>query len=303
MIRQSSYSALVLMCWGSLASPATHAQQQSPDANEPPSSVKREYRELAERAVSEFSVGHTAEARALFLRAHELWPSARTLRTLGMTAFELRMYPRALTELQAALSDPRRALPDDQQAQVRGLIAQASGFVGRYWLQDVPPGTELLVDGVRQDQLKPLIVSVGEHSVVARVPEQPELRFQLLVQGREDTQLMLPVAPPQDLPARAPQPVRLQLAPQPVPDRTAAITAFSVGAAGLIVGSIAGWMALERKHDVDNLDAGYRAADISTAAFITAGVGAAVGTVLWIVAPSAASDTRARSVLTLSGSF
>lgn len=83
---------------------------------DPPKDVQATYRGVVMHAVSEFDAGRSAEARALFLRAHELWPSARTLRTLGMTAFDLRMYPRALEELQGALDDARRPLPDDQRA-------------------------------------------------------------------------------------------------------------------------------------------------------------------------------------------
>lgn len=52
-----------------------------------------------------------------------------------MTAFELRMYPRALQELQASLDDPRRPLPVEQREQVTRLIEETKAFVGRYELQ------------------------------------------------------------------------------------------------------------------------------------------------------------------------
>ena len=44
--------------------------------------------------------------------------------------------------------------------------------------------------------------------------------------------------------------------------------AFGVGAAGLAVGSVSGLIAFSKKHDADP-SAGHRAADISTAVFIT----------------------------------
>src|SRR4051794_41142067 len=118
------------MCWCVLALllPLAAAAQSSvlpptsATSAEPSPQVQREYHALAARAVAAFDAGHFAEARALFLRAHELWPSARTLRTLGMTAFDLQMYPEALRELQAALADQRRPLDAAQRTQVAELI-------------------------------------------------------------------------------------------------------------------------------------------------------------------------------------
>jgi hypothetical protein len=79
----------------------------------------------------------------------------------------------------------------------------------------------------------------------------------------------------------------------PAPSRAPAIIAFGVAGAGVIVGSVAGIIALNKKHDVDHLEAGHRAADISTAAWITAGVAAVTGTVLLLVAPEARAQEHA----------
>lgn len=257
----------------------------------PDTSAEAEYREVVERAVAEFDLGHVVEARALFLRAHELWPSARTLRTLGMTAFELRMYPRALRELQAAIDDPRRPLPPEQRAQVEGLIAETQGYVGRYQLQLRPAGTELLVDGSRVSTHEPLVVGVGMHELLARAPGFVELRRELVVQGREDEPLLLqlsPVVPPSAAPD-------LQAAHEPQANYTPAIVAFGVAGAGIVVGTVSGLIAFSKKHDTD-LTAGHRAADISTAAWITAGVAATVGVVWLLYEPTTRRDAQAARV-------
>jgi hypothetical protein len=47
---------------------------------------------------------------ALFRHGHDLLPNARSFRALGMTAFNLALYPAALRELIAALDDARRPL-------------------------------------------------------------------------------------------------------------------------------------------------------------------------------------------------
>src|SRR3954470_14714051 len=86
-------------CW--LVSPAPgHAQEAT--------GAPAGYDDLIKRAVVEFDNSHWAEARALFGRAHELAPNARTFRGLGITAFELRRYVDATRELEASLNDPNK---------------------------------------------------------------------------------------------------------------------------------------------------------------------------------------------------
>jgi tetratricopeptide (TPR) repeat protein len=73
------------------------------------------YRQLAElstadiqrinSALSAFENGRWAEARSDFRRAHELDPTARTLRTIGMCSFNLGDYIDAVQSLEAALED------------------------------------------------------------------------------------------------------------------------------------------------------------------------------------------------------
>src|SRR4051812_11159906 len=85
-----SLSSAVLVVALGAASPRVAVAQ---DADTP------QYRGLLNEAVSEYDARRYEEARALFRRAHELSPNARTLRGIGMASFELREYVEALRAL------------------------------------------------------------------------------------------------------------------------------------------------------------------------------------------------------------
>ena len=266
---------------------AARAQPSAPTEAEISSEREAEYRSVVARAVSEFDSGHAAEARALFLRAHELWPSARTRRTLGMTAFELRMYPQALEELQSALEDPHRPLTAEQRTQVLDLVARTKTFIGRYQLRLVPADAEVLVDGAPVARAA-LVLGLGSHRLLVRRRGYRALQRELRVQGGEDDTLILQLKA-----APLPQQARVHLgaptAAEPTANRTPAWIAFGVAAASLAIGGVSGSVALSKRHDIEDLQAGYQAADLSTGAFITAGVAAAAGALLWIYAPHSGS--------------
>jgi len=135
------------------------------------------YDEATQRAVVEFNHGNWEEAQALFRRAHELDPNARTWRGLGICAFELRQYVQATGELEASLVDPRKPLTAEQRAQVKTLLAQAREFVSVYHLRVRPPDAEVFVDG-RLTKLdgERLHLDPGPHSVVVRAPGYEERR-------------------------------------------------------------------------------------------------------------------------------
>src|SRR5262245_42024450 len=116
------------------------------------------------------------------------------------------MYPRALEELQAALDDPRRPLPQEQRAQVAGLVDQSKAFVGRYQLEIEPADAELLVDGTRRSPNSPLVLGVRVHQLILRATGAGEVRRELIVQGREDETLALELFPPKPDPKPAPAP-------------------------------------------------------------------------------------------------
>src|SRR5262245_443922 len=70
---------------------------------------------------SEAAAGRWEEARVAFRKAHALYPNARTLRGIGMVAFEIRDYVDAARQLELALAEPRRALDETQRREVSAL--------------------------------------------------------------------------------------------------------------------------------------------------------------------------------------
>lgn len=180
--------------------PAASAQLVSPEsepAPEPSAEVQQGYWALVHAALAEFEAGRYAEANTLFLRAHELWPSARTQRVLGITAFELRRYVTALQALSAALVDTRKPLGDEHRREVERLIEQARAFVGRYRLRLSPDNAELLVDGnpILTEADGSLLLEFGTHELLVRAAGYAPLRRQLFVDGGDHRELVLELEP------------------------------------------------------------------------------------------------------------
>jgi len=160
--------ALCMLCMLSVFAAAAHAQPAGKGKVEeaPPAG----YQELVDSGLAESAAGRFGEARAKFRQAHALFPNARTLRVIGMVAFELRDYVDAVRHLELALAEPRRALDDEQRFQVSGLLQQARGYVARYSISELPSGTTLVVDA-RPAVLEAggvLLLGIGDHRIVAR---------------------------------------------------------------------------------------------------------------------------------------
>jgi hypothetical protein len=153
----------------------------------------RAYRRIVREAVGEFDAGNWAEARALFEEAHELAPSARTLRGLGMCAFELREYPEAMRLLRQALDEERRPLTRRQRAQVEELLERAQTFIGRYIVFTEPPGAFLRVDDApaEPNDYGELELGVGDHTIEASLDGYEPERRRVEVHGGESEELTL----------------------------------------------------------------------------------------------------------------
>lgn len=197
-------------CLLSVAASASIARAQAPagvlaaepshssDEPEFPPATVRAYQQVMEQGLVEFVAGRWAEARALFLRGHVLLPNARSSRVLGMTAFNLALYPAAVRELSGALSDPRRPLRGALREQTQRLLAQAEALVGRFQVLLEPSGAELRVDGLitkLEQHDGTLLMAVGPHLLEAESPGYLPLARTLLVDGRDDGVLVLHLRP------------------------------------------------------------------------------------------------------------
>ena len=111
-----------------------------------------EYRSVIEEALQEFNRGNWEEASALFERAHRINPSARTLRGMGLTAYEARRYVDSIRHLTEALSETRRPLTQAQRDEVTATLDRARRFVAHLRLNVGPSNARITING-RQVQL------------------------------------------------------------------------------------------------------------------------------------------------------
>jgi len=150
-----------------------------------------QYRALLEEAVSEYDARRYEEARALFRRAHDISPNARTLRGIGMASFELREYVEALRSLEGALVDKRRPLTATQRQQVEALLERTRAFVGRFFVKLTPKETVLRIDGApgMLENDGSLFLSFGRHSLVADAPGYASENREINVIGGERQEL------------------------------------------------------------------------------------------------------------------
>lgn len=252
-------SACVVIATAMLSVASTRAAaEDTTDAK-----VEAEYQQLINDALSEYDRGSWEESAALFRRAHELIPSARTLRGLGLTAYEARRYPDSIRYLTDALTDTRHALTPKQKEDIEATLDRARLFVGYLELQVEPAGTTVMINGqdARPDASGTVITDVGWMDIEARAEGYETLAKRIRVNAGDHQTLDLKLTrtpPPQAAVVAAPAPKpalvepRVDAAPlpattQPAADSDspyttwkwvtagAAIAALGTGAALLIV--------------------------------------------------------------------
>lgn len=242
----------VVVSWPHL--PACAQTQDSQDSR--PTDAATEYTTEVEAALEEYQRGHFEEARGLFQHAHELAPSARTLRGLGMVEFELRHYVRASELLEASLIDARKPLTDGQRAEVEKLLRRTRTFVARYTVVIEPASAEatLELDGaeVELDARRSLTISIGEHTLTVRAPGYTTLARRLDATGGEVATLPLVLSAE----ART-TPGTTSGTPLPRvthPHRVLGTVLVSVGGLAVAAGVALGVVALSRAKDAPTQD-------------------------------------------------
>lgn len=173
-----------------------------------------QYLALIEQALREHEAANFAEARALFLKAHALYPNARTLRGIGMMEFELRNYPDSIARLQAALASRVNPIEGELRRATEQLLARARGFVVPLQLsvRPVRSATSVRIDGVvaAWDRERTLHLTVGEHTLEVSAPGFENERRALSVKGGEAqavSVVLRAIEPPRAAPLSATQPV------------------------------------------------------------------------------------------------
>jgi tetratricopeptide (TPR) repeat protein len=134
-----------------------------------------EYPQLVERALHEYELGNYAEAKAFFQRAHQLSPSARTLRGLGMVSYELRRYVEAIGLFKQALASKDRPLTAEMQREVSQLLSQALSFVTWLDLSVSPQQARVRVDTREATRASDgrIMLDPGSHEIMVDAPGYP----------------------------------------------------------------------------------------------------------------------------------
>ncbi len=198
-----------------------------------------DYKALTTAAVEEHSLGHYEEARALFGRAHEIAPSARTFWGMGIAAFEARNYVDALRMLTAAREDSRKPLTPAQRKQTDSLLERAQAFVVRLPLRVSPRSARVSINGrpaeAGADGL--VLLDVGTHQVVVSAPGYEEVTRTMRLEAGKAEPLEVELEK-----KRSASDAALATASQPAPERAQAPPADA--SEGVRVSTVLKWVSL-----------------------------------------------------------
>ncbi|MET0385335.1 MAG: hypothetical protein ABW321_05220 [Polyangiales bacterium] len=166
----------------------THAQSGQTES---------EYQTLVQQALREYQLGNFSEAKAFFTRANALSPNARTLRGMGMSAYELRNYVESIDDFQQALSATERPLTPQMRSEITQLLSQARSFVTKLQIKLAPRDAELRIDTrpVKRDGDGSVLLDPGTHEVFAEAPEHESTTRTLRTNGGETLSLNITLRP------------------------------------------------------------------------------------------------------------
>ena len=178
--------AALVVAFGLAQAAGAHAQ----------AGASADYEVLVEKGIAEYRAGHWEESRALFEQAHAIEPNARTLRGIGLAAYEGRDYVGCIEYLELALEDTRKPLTERQRRSLQEIIAEAGNFVGRFEVH-LSPGSATLTVGGYEAKLRAgvLVLNAGEHDLVVQAPGYRQLTRHLSVQGGRGGTLELVLEP------------------------------------------------------------------------------------------------------------
>lgn len=134
----------LIACGGLLLAVGSFAQGVRAESSD---ATYEEYKIVIAQAVDEYGLEHWANAIDLFQKAHAIKPNARTLRGMGLAAFEDKRYVDAVRWLSAALLDPTLPLTAEMRADIKPVIARAREFVGFYEINNDPSDLTIQIDG------------------------------------------------------------------------------------------------------------------------------------------------------------
>lgn len=164
---------------------AVSAQPRSAD---PAAYNSPQYKELVQRALQEYDLGHWSEARVFFAKAHELAPNARTLRGLALVSYESRRYVDTIRFGEQALTNQVQPLTPTLRGQLQQFVEQARSFVAHARIVTKPADAELRIDGVTaaRGEDGALALDAGTHELVVTAAGYDAQTRTLNVEGGSD---------------------------------------------------------------------------------------------------------------------
>ena len=272
-----------------------------------------EYQRLVQQALHEYELGNFAEAKAFFAQAHALAPNARTLRGLGMSAYELRYYVEAIGYFESALNSTERPLTVTMRGEVSQLLRQARGFVAKVRVSLDPASAELRIDTrpVEKDAAGYILLDPGSHDLVAQAPDYEQATRTIRTDGGEELTINLVLQrheePKPSGVAEATAPAAPPQAVKPVPQSSSSVgpwVLIATSSAVAVAGGVMLAVMVSKKNFVEHPkgtalydEGGYRAAEklvlpLSIGGFAALGVGVAglIAGVAWKVSSSGTDD-------------
>ena len=264
---------LLLSAWFAVADSSASAQAPTPvaQAGDDGSAAKTSgatdsdaYERLILTALSAYERGQWAKALSEFEQAHRLKPSARTWRTIGMSAYNLGDFPRSIAALEQALSDARRPLDAEHRTQVQQLLERAYHEVARVDLLTTPEPDEVRINGAIPFRARSgaLLLPPGKHELTVTKRGYEPVRYTVSAFAGQHSQVTVylpraadgatdgaadgaPKVATQDAaPAAGAAAVDTQATNW---QRTAGIVALATGATSLLASSITAVLALDRR--------------------------------------------------------
>lgn len=156
-----------------------------------------EYRELVAQALDEYQRGNFSEAKVYFSQAHALSPSARTMRGLGLSAYEMRDYVDAIGWFERALEATVRPLTGTMREEATRLLDRSGTFVSRLRVYVSPDNAVIRIDSqpVQKDADGMVLLGPGTHELVAEAPDHEPLTRSVRTVSGERIRLDLALSP------------------------------------------------------------------------------------------------------------
>lgn len=301
------------------AAPSTPPTAAAPAAPAPPSvpptqEAKERARVAYARGQAAFSGGDYTQALRAFEEAFAAVPNPIVLLSVSESAAKLGKVDVAIAALDQYLTLRPDAPDRPDVTQKRAALAMLPAHV---YLTSEPAGADIVVDGQLTGKKTPaeLELSPGSHELQAALPghESNPTAMTLKPGTRAEQALDLHAPPPPPAAAVPPPAVALEAPTAPIAEvpTTALWVTGTIGAAGLIAGTVLGFLALKEHSDYESrpseagADRGERLALFADVGFGVGAMAAVTAAVLYLthddVAPAPAPKDRPASARLAAG--